>query len=108
MTFYDDDVIRIDDTGLTIRSFLLPGRSRHVRFDEIARVDLITLGFFTGRHQLVGIGPLRPRLFFHWDRQRSTKTHAVLLDRGKVLRLAITPSDPERVLGIISDRITSR
>lgn len=105
MTGYQDDVISIDNTGITVDSYYLPGRPRHVRFGDIARAELIPLGFFTGRHQLVGIGPLRPRLFFHWDRRRATKPLAIEIDRGTPLRLCITPSDPEKALQIIQSRI---
>ena len=105
MTVYEDEAICIDDTGITIKAYYLPGRPRQVRFDEISRAELIPLGFFTGRHQLVGIGPFRPRLFFHWDRKRATKSHAILLDRQTILHLAITPSEPEQALAVIRNRI---
>lgn len=105
MTLYDDDAISIDETGITIKTYYLPRRPRQFRFDEICRAELIPIGFFTGRHQLVGIGPFRPRLFFAWDRNRSSKSHTLVLDRQKMLHAAITPSDPEQALGIIRGRI---
>lgn len=105
MIAYEDDVVAIDDTEITIKSYYVPGRPRRIRIEDIVHAELIPLGFFTGRHQLVGIGPLRPRLFFHWDRKRAGKSQALLLDRGTRLRLAITPSDPEQVLAIVRSRI---
>lgn len=104
MTRYDDDVVSLDDTGITIKNYFLPGRPRHIRYADIVEADLIPLAFATGRHQRVGIGLFRPRLFFHWDRKRSTKSEAVSLDIGKWLRVAITPDNPHQVLEELHDR----
>lgn len=104
METYKDDVVTLDDTGITVKNYYLPGRSRQIRYEDIVRADLIPLGFGTGRHQLVGIGPLRPRLFFHWDRKRSAKSQALSLDLGNALRLAITPDEPDQVLALIRSR----
>jgi hypothetical protein len=101
MGTHDDDAVTLDETGITVKNYYLPGRPRTIRYDEIVHAEMIQLGFFTGRHQLVGIGPLRPRLFFHWDRKRSTKLHGLSLDLGRRLRLAITPDEPDRVLAHI-------
>jgi hypothetical protein len=105
MTVHDDGVVAIDDDGITISSYHLPGRSRRIPFDDVVHVELIPIGFFTGRHQLVGIGPFRPRLFFPWDRRRSTRSQAVVIDRGTPLRVAVTPPDPDRVFDLIRRRI---
>lgn len=105
MATYDDDVVTLDDTGLTVKNYFLPGRSRRIRYDDIIHAELIQLGFGTGRHQLVGIGPLRPRLFFHWDRKRSAKSEGLSLDLGHWLRLAITPDDPDHVLTVLAAQL---
>ena len=104
MPTYDDDVVTLDDTGITVKNYYLPGRPRHIRYDDVKHTELIPLGFGTGRHQLVGIGPLRPRLFFHWDRKRSAKSHGLSLHLNHWLRLAITPNEPDKVLALIRSR----
>ena len=101
MANYDDDTVTLDERGITVKNYYLPGRPRTIRYDDIIHAEMIQLGFGTGRHQLVGIGPLRPRLFFHWGRKRSTKSYGLSLDLGRRLRLAITPDEPERVLAHI-------
>lgn len=101
MATYDDDVVTLDEIGITVKNHYLPGRKRLIRYDDIVAVEVIPLGFGTGRHQLVGIGPFRPRTFFHWDRQRSTKSRALCLDLGGWLRIAITPDKPDEVLAMI-------
>lgn len=105
MEIHDDDVVTLDSTGITVKNYLLPGRSRHIRYDDIVDVELISLGFGTGRHQLVGIGPLRPRLFFHWDRNRADKSHGLSLDVGRRLRVVITPTDPLEVQALLESRM---
>lgn len=101
MATYDDEVVTLDDIGITVKNYYLPGRPRRIRYDDVVGVESIQLGFGTGRHQLVGIGPLRPRTFFHWDRKRSAESRALSLDLGRWLRVAITPDEPDEVLAII-------
>jgi len=98
MAIHDDDAVTLDEGGITVKNYYLPGRPRTIRYDDIVHAEIIDLGFGTGRHQLAGIGPFRPRLFFHWDRRRSTKSHGISLDLGRRLRVAITPDQPDRVL----------
>lgn len=105
MTSYEDPTVVVDDDGITIRNHLLPGRSRRVLFADIVDVEVIELGFFSGRHQLVGIGPLRPRTFFHWDRSRAAKQQGIVLDVGRFLRLAVTPDDPTYVAQLLRSGI---
>ncbi|MFT7598943.1 MAG: hypothetical protein ACI8TP_001868 [Acidimicrobiales bacterium] len=107
MATYDDDVVTLDDTGITIKNYTLPGRPRHIRYNDIVHAEVIPLSFVAGRHQLVGIGPFRPRHFFHWDRKRSAKSHGLSLDLGRWLRLAISPDDPDQVLAILRKRTLS-
>ncbi len=104
MAIYDDDVVTLDEIGITVKNYYLPGRPRVIRYDDIVAVELAPLGFGTGRHQLVGIGPLRPRTFFHWDRKRSAKSQALSLDLGNWLRIAVMPAEPEQVLALIRGR----
>lgn len=83
MATYDDDAISLDDSGITIKHYHLPGRTRHIPYNDIMRAELVALRFCTGRRRLVGFSPGRPRHFFHWDRERSAKTHGVSLDVGR-------------------------
>lgn len=108
MAIHDDDVVMLDSTGITVKNYFLPGRARHISYDDIVTAELIPLGFGTGLHQLVGIGPLRPRLFFHWDRKRAGKSHGLSLDLGRRLRVVITLDDPGEVLAQLNSRIGAK
>ena len=105
MAEYDDDVVSVGDTGVTIKHYLWPGRPRLIGYDDIVGVEAISLKFGTGRYRLVGFSPGRPRHYFHWDRNRSAKSRGLSVDVGRWRRLAITPDDPDRVLDLVRRRI---
>ncbi len=97
MNNYEDDAILIDDDGLTIKSYRWPGNAKHIEFGSIRDLEVFELGFWTGRHRLVGISLGRPHNWFHWDRHRSSKRLAISLDVGGWIRPTIVPNDPEAV-----------
>ncbi len=105
MTVYDDDVVALDDSGITIKHYHRPNRSRRVAYDNIVAAELIEIGFGSGRYRLVGYSPRRLRHFFHWDPRRASKAHAVSLDTGGWRRIAITPDKPATALRVIRERI---
>jgi hypothetical protein len=104
-TTYDDDVIRLDEHGITIKSYYYPGHRRFIAYETIRSAAMIELGSMSGRHRLVGIGFRRPRHFFHWDRTRSTKTLGIELDTGRRIQTVITPTDPGPVLEAVERQI---
>jgi hypothetical protein len=106
VTIYNDDDVCLDDQGITIKNYFYPGHHRFIAYETVRSAALIELGRWSGRHRLVGIGFRRPRHFFHWDRNRSTKTHGIEIDTGRKTRTAITPTDPEPVLAAIEQRMT--
>ena len=105
MTIYDDDALCLDEQGITIKNYWYPGHRRSIAYDTIRSAALIELGSLSGRHRLVGIGFRQPRHFFHWDRKRSTKTHAIELDTGRRIHIVITPTDPEQVLEMVEQQM---
>lgn len=106
MTTYEDAVVRLDDAGVTIKSFHRPGRARTIAYGDISSVEVIALALFTGRHRLVGISPGRPTTYFHWDPNRRHKRRGLRLDIGGFLKRAITPDDPDLVHALVEDEIT--
>jgi len=105
MTRYEDSVVVVDETGVTIKNGRRPGAATRIPFAEIRRARLMDLRVGTGRYRLVGISPGRPFHFFHWDRHRATKRLAVSLDTGRWIKRAITPDDAPAVLEIIESSI---
>lgn len=101
MQRYEDEVVRIDESEVLIKSYGLPGRSRTVPRGSIGSTEVIELGPFSGKYRLVGFGFRRPRYFFHWDSGRSRKTHGIALDTGRFVRPVITPDDHQAALAAL-------
>ena len=105
---YDDGRLRIDPRGVTIRPPVArkARRTAHAKclaYDRIRAARLISLGVGSGQLRLVGVSPLRPRVWFHWDPHRRSKKAGIELDVGRWMRLGITPDDPVRALELITD-----
>ena len=98
---YEDDVVVVDDTGLTIKRYGVTGSSRRIEFDDINSVEAFEMGRLSGKWRLVGIGPGRPRNWFSWDRDRGHKRQALSIDVGKWIKPALTPDDVVSVEGLI-------
>ncbi|MGI9595054.1 MAG: hypothetical protein ACR2QK_02775 [Acidimicrobiales bacterium] len=101
---YQDRNLVLDEDGITITSYRFPGDRRHIPYASIREHTLVRIGPLSGQHRLVGIGFRRPRHFFHWDRSRSTKTRSVAVNVGRLIRLVLSPDDPERFSDILDRR----
>ena len=108
MTRYEDDAILLDDDGLTIKSYRRPGDEKRIEYRSIRSFEMFQMGFWTGRHRLVGIGFGRPRNWFHWDRDRNSKRTAISLDVGGWLRPTIVPEDSDAVAEILRGAVDTR
>ena len=97
MTEYEDEAILLDEDGMTIKNYRKPGDPKRIPYGTIRSFEVFEMGFWTGRHRLVGISLGRPRNWFHWNRNRSKKRTAISLDIGKWLRPTIVPDDPTAV-----------
>jgi len=104
---YEDDAILLDDDSLTIKSYRRPGDAKQIEFGSIQSFEVFEMGFWTGRHRLVGISFGRPRNWFHWDRNRNRKSTAISLDVGGWIRPTIVPDDPEAVEEILRAQVNN-
>lgn len=100
-TTYQDDRLSVDDDGIRIRSLL---KTRHIPLADVRSVRVFELGM--SRFRLVGIGPTRPRTWFTADPHRRRRRQGIELDVGRLLRVGITPDDPEAALDAITSRTT--
>ena len=101
VSHYQDDVVSIGDDGVTIKSYRWPGNAKRIEYGSIRGFESFEMGFWTGRHRLVGMSFGRPRNWFHWDRHRGSKRIAISLDVGKWTRPTIVPDDPKAVEEIL-------
>ena len=103
---YSDSRIELGDTELRVRSLR---SERRVAVGEIGTVTSFDLSRWGARLRLVGVGFDRPRTWFVWDPDRRHKTRGVELDIGRVLRLGLTPDDPEALVAALEahpERVT--
>jgi len=101
MPRYEDDVLLLDDDGVTIKSYRRPGDARRIAYRSIRSFEVFEMGFWSGRYRLVGMSLGRPRNWFHWDRNRDRKSTAISLDVGKWVRPTIVPDDLDVVEEIL-------
>jgi hypothetical protein len=105
MTAYQDDTVLLDEAAVTIQNYWRPGGSKRIAYTEIKDLERFEMGFWSGRHRLVGISLGRPRNWFPWDSTRNGKTSAISLDVGGLLHPTIVPDDPEVVEEILRGAI---
>ena len=105
MTLYQDRKLSIDDEGITIASYDVPGHRRRLPFSSIHSFEEIRIGAFSGRYRVMGFELRRPRDFFPWDAGRSKKTRAIALDVGRRVRPVISPDDCAKVVALLTDRL---
>lgn len=101
MTSYEDDVLVVDDDGITVKNWTRPGRAHRIPLSEVESSGLVKLGRWNGRWRLVGVGPFSPRNFYHWDARRTAKTTGIRLNVQGVFRPVLTPDEPHRALEVI-------
>ncbi len=104
MPDYEDDIVVLDDDYLLIKSYRWPGDKKSIPYRQIEDVEVFEVGFWTGRHQLVGLPLGRPHNWFSWNRSRKGRQTAVGLDLGRWVRPTIVPEDAAMVADILRKR----
>lgn len=100
---YKDNLLLIDDAGITIRDYYFPSSSQKViPWKYLKSAHRFDLTIWNGKFRIWGMG-LRPH-WFNCDSQRPRKTVGFVLDTGSLIKPAITPDDPEKVREILSQR----
>lgn len=96
---YSDNLIYIDDNGLTIRLFYFPLGSKRIRFSDIETVT----GFKGSYWRLWGTGDFRT--WFGFDEERMDRPMRFIIRRkDKWSRIGFTCENPEAVIKILQDK----
>ena len=107
MAQYEDDMVVLDDDGVTIKNYRRRGDAKRIAYGDIRDIDVFEMGIWSGRYRLVGISFGRPRNWFHWNPNLGAKGAAIGLDVGKWIRPTMVPEDPATVEEILRARIGS-
>lgn len=97
---YEDRHLTIDQDGFFIRRYYFPfGFPRQIPWSKIAGARDEPLTRFNGKYRFWGLGlDLR---WFPLDWSRPKKRRVVTLNTDTIVRVALTPENPERVLGLL-------
>lgn len=102
---YDDGLVRVDDSGVTLRHYYFPfAIEKFVPYCDIRAVDTAVLGNWNGRWRLWGASTTDQWLPL--DVMRPKKDTAVVLTIRRISPV-FTPDDPELVARLIRERITA-
>ena len=99
-SFYEDDTLRLDEQGLTLKSFTLSGRAKHLAWNDIRAFRVRPLTLWSGKYRLAGMG-LAP-VWFGADLARPVKEKLIEIDFGSLLRAGVTPVDADAVAELIA------
>jgi hypothetical protein len=96
--------VRLDEQGITLRHYYFPfATSKHIRYDQIRRIDSQPMGWLSGRGRLWGTSS-----HDYWmplELTRIGKRRMIILDLGRRVKPAFTPDDPDRVLQLIQKEL---
>jgi hypothetical protein len=102
---YEDSSVRLDDDGITIRRYYFPlAGSKRIAYSDIRGVKSEEMTFASGGGRIWGATD--PRYWFPLDIHRPRKKRLLILDIGARVHPCITPDDPDRVVELLSGRIT--
>lgn len=101
---YQDEVVRMDRTGIVIRHYYWPFGHKRIPFADIRSFDPRPLKAWHGQYRVQGID-MRGR-WYSRDRDRGEKELAIDLDVGRRIRPILTPRDPDAVLEILTGGVS--
>ncbi|GGC54607.1 hypothetical protein GCM10011410_03720 [Hoyosella rhizosphaerae] len=103
---YDDGLVQLSDTGVTLRRYYFPtGAAKYIPYTRIVRVGSRRMGWLTGKARGWGSGGTNVWMPFDPDRRR--KSTLVILDVDDLIKPAFSPADPQRVLALLREKITT-
>ena len=102
---YSDDVITLDDGGLTLSKYYFPlGSAKRIEYADIKGVAVETMNWATGKGRVWGATD--PRFWLPLDKRRHKKSTLLVFGVGKRVKPCVTPDDPDRVLELLRERVS--
>jgi len=96
---YEDQHVVCDHSALTIKQYYFPFGSKRIPYADIKKLEMVDLGWFTGKLRIWGMG-LSP-YWFHLDVDRPKKQKAIIIDSGEWLKSVLTPEHISQVHQIL-------
>lgn len=102
---YADDVVVMDQDGLTIRRYYWPAGRKRIAYQDINSYQLRGLTIGRGQYRVHGID-----MHGNWYSRDPTRQHkdcAIVLDTGSRIDPILTPDNPNTVVQILERHILS-
>lgn len=108
MQFYDDGLIQLDRTAITLRRYHFPsGTAKVIALEQIRGYKAESLGLFMARFNIWGSPDLRRWLPL--DMHRPLRSTLVTLDvPGTQPTPACTPARPDHFIALLDELLTLR
>jgi hypothetical protein len=103
---YDDGSLLLNEDGVTIRRYYFPlAWPKRIRYTAIRDVDARPLDWCSGKGR--GWGTAHPGYWLPLDVRRWRKPTLLVLDVGQRVKPCVSPDDPQRVIELLHERITT-
>ena len=101
---YQDETIVVTNRYIEINKYYYPlNKKKIIFFNNIKGIQLIDLYRSTGKYKFFGLN--WDFSWFHFDRKRPQKEKMIQIYNGSIIKISLTPDDPERVFNILNNFI---
>ena len=98
---YQDEYIDLNFKGIKINKYYFPTmQSKIIPIYKIKNINLIELNRINGKYTFFGLS--WKFIYYHLDRKRPHKTHAITFDEdNSIISIGITPDDPKKCFNVL-------
>ncbi len=101
---YEDETIRLTRNYLEIFKYYYPFKTQKVIIlDKVKHTSIFKLSSFTGKYKFYGLS--LDMSWFHLDKKRPQKEFGIKINDGSLIRMVITPDNPQKVFELLNDLI---
>ena len=101
LSSYQDEYIDLSIKGMKINKYYFPLMTcKIIPIHKIKNINLIELNRINGKYTFFGLS--WKLYYYHVDRKRPNKTHAITLEEeDNMITIAITPDDPKKCFNVL-------
>ena len=101
LSSYQDECVDLSFKGLIINKYYFPlMTSKTIPIQKIKDINLIELNRINGKYTFFGLS--WKFIYYHLDRKRPKKTHAITLEEeDNLITIGITPENPNKCFNVL-------
>lgn len=106
LSSYQDEYIDLSIKGMKINKYYFPLMTcKIIPIHKIKNINLIELNRINGKYTFFGLS--WKFIYYHLDRKRPRKTHAITFDEeNNLITIGITPDNPHKCFNVLRYLIT--